>query len=86
MSTTKTLEEIDTTELKKEVERRELLALARKDPIILSNIAQLSILVHGLDKKDADEVSKLARKGEHEKAVDKLLFNSTYKPIKPSTV
>lgn len=82
---TKTLEAVDTKELKKEMERRDLLALGRKDPIALSGAAQLAILTHGLNKKDADEVSKLARKGEIEKAVDKLLFDSRYKPIKPST-
>lgn len=85
MSATR-LAKIDTKELEKEVERRKLLRLGKRDPIALSNVAQLSIGVFGLDKKDADEVSRLARKRETEKAVDKLLSGSSYKPIKPSTV
>jgi hypothetical protein len=82
MSTTK-LAEIDTEELKTELKRRDLLALARKDPIGFSNDVQWTVLTHGLDKKDANEVSKLVRTGQPEKAIDKL-FRSSFKPIKPS--
>lgn len=81
----KALKEIDIEQLKKEVERRELVALGRRDPIALSNVAQLAIGILGLNKKDADKVSRLARKGDTEQAVDKLL-SSNYKPIKPSPV
>jgi len=70
------LAKVSTEEIRTEIEKRELLELGRKDPIQLSNVAQLSIMFYGLDKKDADEVSRLARAGQIEKAVHKLLFES----------
>lgn len=76
-----TLSEIDSEELKTELKRRDLLALARKDPIIFSNDVQWAV-GSGLNKKDADEVSKLARAGKPEEAVEKLI-KAHFKPIKP---
>lgn len=76
------LAEIDSEELKTELKRRDLLALARKDPIVFSNRVQWAV-GSGLNKKDADRVSKLAKAGEPEKAIE-ALSKARFKQIRPS--
>src|SRR5271170_5110687 len=78
------LAHVDTKDLQTEVDRRWAIDLARDRPHVFSNRVQLAI-GSGLNSRDADEVSRLAKEGKPEEAVEKLL-KARFRQIKPSTV